>query len=96
MTETTPEIPAAPPAPPAASPPATTTVETPPDLEALRAEAQRAERKRISGIDTAIEAARALVGTETAAHIRREAVERGWHPDQARRSREAGPCRFIA
>ena len=86
MTETTPETPAAPPAPPAASPPATTTVETPPDLEALRAEAQRAERDRIAGIDSAIEAARALVGTETAAHIRREAVERGWHPDQARRS----------
>ncbi|MCA3336602.1 MAG: HK97 family phage prohead protease [Roseomonas sp.] len=91
MTETTPETPAAPSAPPAASPPATATVETPPaapppDLEALRAEAQRAERERISGIDTAIEAARALVGTETAAHIRREAVERGWHPDQARRS----------
>ncbi len=86
MTETTPETPAAPPAPPAASPPATTTVETPPDLEALRAEAQRAERERISGIDSAIDAARALVGTETAAHIRREAVERGWHPDQARRS----------
>jgi hypothetical protein len=86
MTETTPETPAAPPAPPAASPPATTTVETPPDLEALRSEAQRAERERISGIDGAIDAARALVGTETAAHIRREAVERGWHPDQARRS----------
>ena len=86
MTETTPETPAAPPAPPAASPPATTTVETPPDLEALRADAQRAERERIAGIDGAIEAARALVGTETAAHIRREAVERGWHPDQARRS----------
>ncbi|MCA3288422.1 MAG: HK97 family phage prohead protease [Roseomonas sp.] len=86
MTETTPETPAAPSAPPAASPPATTTVETPPDLEALRAEAQRTERERISGIDTAIEAARALVGTETATHIRREAVERGWHPDQARRS----------
>jgi hypothetical protein len=77
MTETTPEIPASPPAPPAASPP---------DLEALRSEAQRAERERISGIDGAIDAARALVGTETAAHIRREAVERGWHPDQARRS----------
>jgi hypothetical protein len=86
MTETTPETPAAPPAPPAASPPATTAVETPPDLEALRSEAQRAERERISGIDGAIDAARALVGTETAAHIRREAVERGWHPDQARRS----------
>ncbi|MFO0402308.1 MAG: prohead protease/major capsid protein fusion protein [Alphaproteobacteria bacterium] len=86
MTETTPETPAAPSAPPAASPPATAPVETPPDLEALRADAQRAERERISGIDGAIEAARALVGTETAAHIRREAVERGWHPDQARRS----------
>lgn len=86
MTETTPETPAAPSAPPAASPPATTTVETPPDLEALRSEAQRTERERIAGIDGAIEAARALVGTETAAHIRREAVERGWHPDQARRS----------
>ncbi|MCA3350664.1 MAG: HK97 family phage prohead protease [Roseomonas sp.] len=90
MTETTPETPAAPPAPLAASPPATTTVETPPvappDLDALRGEAQRAERERIAGIDSAIEAARALVGTETAAHIRREAVERGWHPDQARRS----------
>ncbi|MCZ8280563.1 MAG: HK97 family phage prohead protease, partial [Acetobacteraceae bacterium] len=91
MTETTPETPAAPSAPPAASPPATTQVETPPatsppDLEALRSEAQRAERERITGIDGAIDAARALVGTETAAHIRREAVERGWHPDQARRS----------
>jgi hypothetical protein len=86
MTETTPETPAAPSAPPAASPPATPTVETPPDLEALRSEAQRAERERITGIDGAIDAARALVGAETAAHIRREAVERGWHPDQARRS----------
>jgi hypothetical protein len=97
MTETTPETPAAPLAPPAASPPATITVETPPDLEALRAEAQRTERERIAGIDGAIDAARALVGTETAAHIRREAVERGWHPDQARRSlfdamvKSAGP-----
>jgi hypothetical protein len=86
MNETTPETPAAPLAPPAASPPESTTVETPLDLEALRSEAQRAERERIAGIDGAIDAARALVGTETAAHIRREAVERGWHPDQARRS----------
>jgi len=55
MTETTPEIPAAPPAPQAASPVTVPQVEAPPDLEALRAEAQRAERERIAAIDGAME-----------------------------------------
>ena len=74
--ETTPAEPAAPLAPPAASassPPQETPVTTspsapapeptraaPPDLDAIRAEAQRAERERIAGIDAAVEAARAL------------------------------------
>ncbi len=58
----------------------------PPDLDAIRAEAGRAERERISGIDTAIEAARALVPPDRIAPMRAEAVERGWSADQLRRS----------
>jgi hypothetical protein len=57
-----------------------------PDLDAIRAEAGRAERERISGIDTAIEAARALVPAERIAPMRAEAIEKGWSADQVRRS----------
>jgi hypothetical protein len=57
-----------------------------PDLDAIRAEAGRAERERISGIDTAIEAARALVPAERIAPMRGEAIEKGWSSDQVRRS----------
>ncbi|MBB5691730.1 hypothetical protein FHS88_003891 [Roseomonas alkaliterrae] len=79
-TVTTSPAPATPPEPPRAAPaPA-------PDLDAVRAEAQRAERERIAGIDTAIEAARALVPADRITPIRAEAVERGWSADQARRA----------
>ncbi len=57
-----------------------------PDLDAVRAEAQRAERERIAGIDAAIEAARALVPADRIPPIRSEAVERGWSADQVRRA----------
>ena len=57
-----------------------------PDLDAVRAEAQRAERERIAGIDAAIEAARALVPADRIPPIRNEAVERGWSADQVRRA----------
>ncbi|MFL1463485.1 prohead protease/major capsid protein fusion protein [Roseococcus sp. DSY-14] len=57
-----------------------------PDLDDVRAEAQRAERERIAGIDAAIEAARALVPADRIQPIRTEAVERGWSADQVRRA----------
>ncbi|MGG5819635.1 prohead protease/major capsid protein fusion protein [Falsiroseomonas sp. HW251] len=57
-----------------------------PDLDAVRAEAQRAERERIAGIDTAVEAARALLPADRITPIRTEAVERGWSADQVRRA----------
>jgi hypothetical protein len=90
MPEPTPET-----APPQESPVTTTTPVTtppeparaaPPDLDAIRAEAGRAERERISGIDTAIEAARALVPADRIAALRAEAIEKGWSADQVRRS----------
>ena len=83
---------------PAAAPPqesiVTTTPTTPapeptraaPDLDAVRAEAQRAERERLIGIDAAIEAARALVPAERIPPVRAEAIERGWSADQVRRA----------
>ena len=102
MPETTPDLPAAAPsAPPAASPPATppqeqTVTTTPeptraapapaPDLDAVRAEASRAERERIAGIDSAVEAARVLVPAERVTALRSEGVERGWSADQVRRA----------
>ncbi|MFN6999055.1 MAG: terminase, partial [Elioraea tepidiphila] len=92
--------PSAPPsAAPSTTPPQETTVTTTPsaqapeptraaapDLDAVRAEAQRAERERIAGIDAAIEAARALVPADRIPPIRSEAVERGWSADQVRRA----------
>ncbi|HYZ31117.1 MAG TPA: terminase, partial [Crenalkalicoccus sp.] len=102
MPETTPASPAADPAPsaPPAAPPQESAVPTTapsppeptraapvtPDLEAVRAEAQRAERERIAGIDAAIDAARALLPAERITPIRVEAVERGWSADQVRRA----------
>lgn len=101
MPETTPETPAAPaPSAPPTPPQESTVTTTPspapaappeptraaPDLDAVRAEAQRAERERIAGIDTAIEAARALVPADRIPPIRSEAVERGWSADQVRRA----------
>jgi len=101
MPETTPVSPAADPAtsaPPATPPQETPVPSTPPslpeptraapatlDLEAIRAEAERAERGRITGIDAAIEAARALLPVDRIAPLRAEAVERGWSPDETRR-----------
>jgi hypothetical protein len=49
-------------------------------------EATRAERSRIAGIDTAVEAARALLPGDRVAALRAEAVERGWSPDDTRRA----------
>lgn len=99
MPETTPETPAAPaPSAPPTPPQETSVTTTPsapapeptraaaPDLDAVRAEAQRAERERIAGIDAAIEAARALVPADRIPPIRSEAVERGWSADQVRRA----------
>ncbi|MBR0683272.1 terminase [Roseomonas eburnea] len=97
MPETTPAEPAAAPsAPPSAAPstppqePTVTTTPEPtratPDLDAVRAEAQRAERERITGIDTAVEAARALLPAEHITPIRAEAIAQGWTGDQARRA----------
>jgi len=57
-----------------------------PDLDAVRAEASRAERERIAGIDAAVEAARALLPPERITPIRSEAIAAGWTGDQARRA----------
>ncbi len=95
MPETTPAEPAA--APPQESTVTTTHTTAPttpapepiraaPDLDAVRAEAQRAERERLVGIDAAIEAARALVPAERIPPVRAEAIERGWSADQVRRA----------
>ena len=93
--------PAAPPAPPTHPPqetPVTTTLSpapsapapeptrAAPDLDAVRAEAQRAERERIAGIDAAVDAARAVLPAERATPIRAEAIAQGWTGDQARRA----------
>ncbi|WP_019015883.1 prohead protease/major capsid protein fusion protein [Elioraea tepidiphila] len=98
MPETTPETPAAPaPSAPPSPTQETTVTTTPsapvpeptraaPDLDAVRAEAQRAERERIAAIDAAIEAARALVAADRIPPIRSEAIERGWSADQVRRA----------
>jgi hypothetical protein len=95
MPETTPEAPAAAPlqeTPVTTTPAASSAAPVPeptraaPDLDAVRAEAQRAERERLVGIDAAIEAARALVPAERIPPIRAEAIERGWSADQVRRA----------
>jgi hypothetical protein len=85
MPETTPEAPAATPASPPETPMPTdpTPTPAPPDPAA---EATRAERGRIAGIDAAIEAARALLPAERIAAVRTDAVERGWSPDDTRRA----------
>ncbi|MBR0653348.1 terminase [Roseomonas terrae] len=57
-----------------------------PDLDAVRAEAQRAERERIAGIDAAVEAARALLPADRITPVRAEAIAQGWTGDQARRA----------
>jgi hypothetical protein len=85
--------PSAPPSPPQETP-VTTTPSPPapepncaaPDLDAVRAEASRAERARIAGIDAAVEAARALLPPERITPIRAEAIAQGWTGDQARRA----------
>ncbi|MBR0670733.1 terminase [Roseomonas soli] len=81
-TVTTSPAPAAPSAP--ATPPEPTRAA--PDLDAVRAEAQRAERERIAGIDAAVEAARALLPVDRITPIRAEAISTGWTGDQARRA----------
>ncbi|MBW6401438.1 terminase [Roseomonas sp. HJA6] len=100
MPETTPEAPAAPapsaPPTPPQEPTVTTTPEPTraapaqavpaPDLDAVRAEAQHAERERIAGIDAAVEAARALLPADRITPVRAEAIAQGWTGDQARRA----------
>jgi hypothetical protein len=81
-TVTTSSAPTAPSAP--ATPPEPTRAA--PDLDAVRAEAQRAERERIAGIDAAVDAARALLPTERITPIRAEAIAQSWTGDQARRA----------
>jgi hypothetical protein len=73
------------PAPAAAAAPEPTRA-APADLDAVRAEAQRAERERIAGIDAAVEAARALLPAERITPVRAEAIAQGWTGDQARRA----------
>ncbi|PWS34564.1 terminase [Falsiroseomonas bella] len=85
MPDTT-DAPAAPeqPAPPAPEAERTAPPSPPPADHA--ADAVRAERGRIAGIDTAVEAARALLPGDRVAALRAEAVERGWSPDDTRRA----------
>src|SRR5690606_20514993 len=83
-TVTTSPAPAAPSSAPATPPEPTRAA--PPDLDAVRAEAQRAERERIAGIDAAVEAARALLPANRITPIRAEAIAQGWTGDQARRA----------
>jgi hypothetical protein len=71
------------PVPPAPEPERTAPPVTPADTAA---EAIRAERSRIAGIDTAVDAARALLPADRVAAVRAEAVERGWSPDDTRRA----------
>ena len=85
MPDTTPETPAAPPASPPETPMPTDPAPTTPPADPA-AEAVRAERGRIAGIDAAIEAARALLPAERIAAVRADAVERGWSPDDTRRA----------
>jgi hypothetical protein len=68
-------------APAAAPPPA-----SPPDPDAIRAEASRAERERIAGIDAAVDAARALLPADRIAAVRAEAIAQGWTGDATRRA----------
>jgi len=95
MPETTPPEAAAPPASTPTAPTLEPSTQAPaqPAPEPTRAafvdaatEATRAERSRIAGIDTAIEAARALLPAERIAAVRADAVERGWSPDDSRRA----------
>ena len=85
MPDTTPETPAAAPASPPETPMPTDPAPTTPPADPA-AEATRAERGRIAGIDAAIEAARALLPAERIAAVRADAVERGWSPDDTRRA----------
>jgi hypothetical protein len=55
-------------------------------MEAIRAEAQRAERERLAAIDAAVEAARALLPAERIAAVRAEAIAQGWTGDATRRA----------
>ncbi|MEO3475517.1 prohead protease/major capsid protein fusion protein [Roseomonas sp. CAU 1739] len=98
--ETPAAAPSAPPSAAPSNPPQETTVTTTPspapsalaptraapDLDAVRAEAQRAERERIAGIDAAVDAARALLPADRITPVRAEAIAQGWTGDQARRA----------
>jgi len=85
MPDTT-DTPAAPPENPAPSTPEPERTAPPATPADTAAEAIRAERGRIAGIDTAVEAARALLPADRVAVVRAEAVERGWSPDDTRRA----------
>ena len=74
------------PAPAAPTTPPEPTRAATPDLDAVRAEAQRAERERIAGIDAAVDAARALLPADRITPVRAEAIVQGWTGDQARRA----------
>ena len=85
MPDTT-DTPAAPPENPAVPPPEPERTAPASPSSDTAAEATRAERSRIAGIDTAADAARALLSTDRIAAIRADAVERGWSPDDTRRA----------
>ncbi|WP_223881022.1 prohead protease/major capsid protein fusion protein [Roseococcus microcysteis] len=100
MTETTPETPAAPSAPPAASPPTippqettvtaasppepTRAAPTAPDLEAIRAEAERAAVERIAGYEPVLAAARGLVTADMLDTMREAAIRDRVSPEVLR------------
>jgi hypothetical protein len=91
MPDTTPETPAAPTLSQPDPPMPNDTAPAPPEPNRAppadpAAEATRAERSRIAGIDTAVEAARALLPAERIAAVRTDAVECGWSPDDTRRA----------
>jgi hypothetical protein len=86
MPDTTTDTPAAPPENPAPSTPEPERTAPPSPSPDPAVEATRAERSRIAGIDTAVEAARAVLPGDRVAALRAEAVERGWSPDDTRRA----------
>jgi hypothetical protein len=56
------------------------------DIDVIRAEAQRAERERIADIDSAIEAARAMLPADRVTAVRAKAIADGWSADDTRKA----------
>jgi hypothetical protein len=86
MTDTPPAEPATTPQEPPVTTPEPTRAAPASSTPDAVAEATRAERSRIAGIDAAAEAARVLLPADRVTTLRAEAVERGWSPDDTRRA----------